>query len=106
MTGGSGSKLGWLIIGGVLLFVVVVTAVVVGRGHPGSSAGSAGGAVAGTAAGTSGGQGTGAAPVEVVKFQGQYCAAEGPQGWAVTAENPQRAAFGAEFLSSDGKAGA
>lgn len=104
MASSSGSKLGWLIIGGVLLFVVVVTAVVVGRGH--SSGGLVGGPVAGTAGGTSGGQGPGAAPVEVVKFQGQYCAAEGPQGWAVTSEVPERASFGADFRSADGNAGA
>jgi hypothetical protein len=45
-------------------------------------------------------------PLAVVPFHGQYCASMGPRGWAVTAENPQSFAFGAEFLSSDTKAGA
>jgi hypothetical protein len=30
----------------------------------------------------------------------------GPQGWAVIAENAQRVAFGADFMSSDGMVGA
>ena len=45
-------------------------------------------------------------PVAVVPFHGQYCASMGPRGWAVTSENPQSFAFGADFLSSDTKAGA
>ena len=44
-------------------------------------------------------------PVAVVPFHGQYCASMGPRGWAVTSENPQSFAFGADFLSSDTKAG-
>ncbi len=43
-----------------------------------------------------------AAPTTVRQFRGQYCSAMGPQGWAVVAENAQRVAFGADFLSSDG----
>jgi hypothetical protein len=45
-------------------------------------------------------------PLPVVSFHGQYSASMGPHGWAVTSENPQSFAFGADFLSSDGKAGA
>ena len=45
-------------------------------------------------------------PVAVVPFHGQYCSSMGPKGWAVTAENPQSFAFGAEFFSSDLKAAA
>jgi hypothetical protein len=45
-------------------------------------------------------------PEPVVPFHGPYCASMGPRGWAVTSENPQSFAFGADFLSSDGKAGA
>ncbi len=43
-------------------------------------------------------------PVKVQPFHGQYCASVGPPGWAVIAENPQRAAFGADFASADGLA--
>ena len=45
-------------------------------------------------------------PVAVSAFHGQYCASYGPRGWAVTSENPQQFSFGADLLSSDGKAGA
>ncbi|MGO8816008.1 MAG: hypothetical protein ACLQVG_15300 [Terriglobia bacterium] len=45
-----------------------------------------------------------AAPVRVQPFRGQYCASVGPPGWAVIAENPQRAAFGADLASGDGLA--
>jgi hypothetical protein len=46
------------------------------------------------------------APTAVVPFRGQYCGGQGPRGWIVTAENAQRVAFGADFLSQDGKAAA
>jgi len=46
----------------------------------------------------------GARPVGVTSFHGQYCSSMGPRGWAVTAENPQRVAFGADSMSPDGKA--
>lgn len=46
------------------------------------------------------------APMPVAGFRGQYCYSMGPRGWAVIAENPQRVAFGADFLSGDGKAAA
>ena len=45
-------------------------------------------------------------PVAVVPFHGRYCASMGSQGWAVTAENPQSFAFGAEFYSAGLKAAA
>jgi hypothetical protein len=43
-------------------------------------------------------------PVRVQPFHGQYCASVGPPGWAVTSENPQREAFGADLASGDGMA--
>lgn len=46
------------------------------------------------------------APVPVQMFRGRYCAAFGPRGWAVVAEDAERVAFGADFLSGDGMAAA
>ena len=44
------------------------------------------------------------APVQVTPFRGKYCYSIGPAGWAVIAENAQRVAFGADFVSADGAA--
>jgi hypothetical protein len=44
------------------------------------------------------------APVPVTYFRGRYCSSIGPTGWAVIAENAQRVAFGADFVSGDGAA--
>ena len=41
------------------------------------------------------------ASLKVQRFQSQYCAAVGPQGWTVIDENAQRAGFGADFTSGD-----
>jgi hypothetical protein len=43
----------------------------------------------------------GSRPNPVVAFRGQYCSSMGPRGWAFTAENPQRSAFGADSVSPD-----
>jgi hypothetical protein len=43
----------------------------------------------------------GSRPSPVVAFRGQYCSSMGPRGWAFTAENPQRSAFGADSVSPD-----
>jgi hypothetical protein len=44
------------------------------------------------------------APTAVQLVRGKYCVAYAPQGWRVTAENPQRIAFGADMLSGNGLA--
>jgi hypothetical protein len=44
------------------------------------------------------------APIQVTPFRGRYCYSIGPAGWAVIAENAQRVAFGADFVSADGQA--
>ncbi len=45
-----------------------------------------------------------ATPTAVQLVRGKYCVAYAPQGWRVTAENPQRIAFGADMLSGNGLA--
>jgi hypothetical protein len=52
------------------------------------------------------GGGSRSAPVQVQPFRGKYCASIGPVGWAVTAENAQRVAFGADLSNAQGTAGA
>ena len=42
--------------------------------------------------------------IQVQKLRGRYCAASTPEGWTVAAENPTRAAFGADLTRRDGAA--
>ncbi len=41
-----------------------------------------------------------------IQLHGRYCTGTAPSGWRVVAENKQKVAFGADFLSGDGLAAA